>query len=575
MLAGGAVISEAGGNIPGLHEGSRADPARTRTVIIAPLGAGGMGQVYRAHDARLQRDVAIKVLPSDLLADPAATARMVRESRLVAALEHPSVITIHDVGEETGSSTLSRSSIEGETLRARFQPWRCCRCGRCSTSRRAIASALGAAHARGVVHRDLKPENVMITATGAVKVLDFGVAKFVAPPDSATEVAQTQLTNQGGIVGTPAYMAPEQLEGRDLDHRADQFAFGVLVYEMLAGVRPFGGATTAELSASILRDEPRHLSAVRADVPVPLARIVTRCLAKDPGRRYDSTTDLAHAISDVSADLALLTPASPVKSAPRRRAIAWGAAALAAAIVLAGFVIGRAPPRGWAPGDGWSSGDACVVVLPFTTSATATPISPTALPRPDARTRSHRGHTRHRGEQCIRVSRPRRGTCRTNRPRAWCGCAGARLRSAAASGCASALRCSMVADDATLWSQSLRSRTRGYSCRPRRYRVAGCDQAGDDAWGRRRRRGRRDATGDAGSLRRVPPRHRPSCVATSSRFRRGHCRARTSGRSRPEFRAGAMRGWPAPIRSSSSTTPRSGAREQGFVEIEKALAINP
>ena len=160
----------------------------------------------------------------------------------------------------------------------------------------------------------------MLTAAGTVKVLDFGVAKVVAPADSATAVAQTAVTNPGGIVGTPAYMAPEQLEGRELDHRADQFAFGVLLYEMLAGVRPFGGATTAELSAAILRDEPRHLSAIRADVPVPLARIVARCLAKDPGRRYASTTDLANALSDTSADLALLTPSSLVKAAPRRLA---------------------------------------------------------------------------------------------------------------------------------------------------------------------------------------------------------------------------------------------------------------
>ena len=335
-------------------------------MIIAPLGAGGMGQVYRAHDERLQRDVAIKVLPPDRLADAAATARMVRESRLVAALEHPSVITIHDVGEEDGQFYLVTELIEGETLRARLQrgalPLR-----EALDFATAIAAALGAAHARGVVHRDLKPENVMITATGAVKVLDFGVAKFVAPPDSATEVAQTQLTNQGGIVGTPAYMAPEQLEGRDLDHRADQFAFGVLVYEMLAGFRPFGGATMAQMSASILRDEPRHLSTVRADVPVPLARIVTRCLAKDPGRRYDSTTDLAHAISDVSADLALLTPPSPVKSAPRRRAIAWGAAALAAAIVLAGFVIAGLLREDGRPATAGRAATRAVVVLPFTT----------------------------------------------------------------------------------------------------------------------------------------------------------------------------------------------------------------
>ena len=333
-------------------------------VIVGPLGAGGMGQVYRAHDARLQRDVAIKVLPADRLADPAAIARMVRESRLIAALEHPSIITIHDVGEEDGQFYLVTELIEGETLRARLQrgalPLR-----EALEFAMAIAAALAAAHARGVVHRDLKPDNVMITASGTAKVLDFGVAKFVAPADSATAVAQTAVTNPGGIVGTPAYMAPEQLEGRDIDHRADQFAFGALVYEMLTGARPFGGTTMAELSASILRDEARHLSAVRADVPVPLARIVTRCLAKDPSGRYASTTDLAHAIADTTADLALLTPASPVKAARRSRAIAWGVPALAAAAIVAVVVFQREEPL--LPASAASGVSRTVAVLPFTT----------------------------------------------------------------------------------------------------------------------------------------------------------------------------------------------------------------
>lgn len=335
-------------------------------TIIGSLGAGGMGQVYRAHDPRLQRDVAIKILPADRLADPSAMARMVRESRLVAAIEHPSIITIHDVGEEDGQFYLVTELIEGETLRARLQrgalPLR-----EALDFATAIAAALGVAHARGIVHRDLKPENVMITATGTVKVLDFGVAKFVAPADSATEVAETAVTSRGAIVGTLAYMAPEQLEGRDIDHRVDQFAFGALVYEMLAGVRPFGGTTAAELSASILRDEPRHLSVVRADVPVPLARIVTRCLAKDPGRRYASTTDLAHAVSDIGTDLPLLTPTSAVTSAPRSRAMAWSAAVLLATAAIVAVVLLQRAERPVPVSVGKGAGvSRAVAVLPFT-----------------------------------------------------------------------------------------------------------------------------------------------------------------------------------------------------------------
>jgi TolB-like protein len=333
--------------------------------IVAPLGAGGMGEVFRAHDPRLQRDVAIKIIAAHRTADPAAVARMIRESRVVASLEHPNIVTIHDVGEDNGRFFVVTELIDGETLRERLRrgPMPPREAIECAV---AITSALAAAHGRGIVHRDLKPENVMLSAAGKVKVLDFGVAKIIASADAATVVAPTALTEPGAAVGTPAYMAPEQLDGGDVDHRADQFAFGVLLYEMLAGHRPFKGATAAEVTASILRDEPAHLSAVRAGVPAAIARVAGRCLSKKADQRYASTTDLAHAVNDALADIEVLTP--PPASARRRRPLWVGAVAVAAVIVIAALLLGSLRRRDPTPAaaEGRSAQHA-VVVLPFTT----------------------------------------------------------------------------------------------------------------------------------------------------------------------------------------------------------------
>ena len=292
---------------------------------------------------------------------------MVRESRMVAALEHPAIVTIHDVGEDDGQFYLVTELIEGETLRERL------RRGPLPTREAldyavTIASALAAAHARGVVHRDLKPENVMISAAGSLKLLDFGVAKFVAPPDAATAAAHPTLTEAGATVGTPAYMAPEQLDGRSVDHRADQFAFGVMLYEVLAGRRPFTGATAPELSASILRDEPAHLTSVRPEVPVPLARIVARCLAKNPDDRYASTTDLAHAVADVRTDLSVLTPTAGSRVRALRSPMAVGRGRGRDCRDCRGYRHRLAPERP-APATPPGTGPVtrAVAVLPFTT----------------------------------------------------------------------------------------------------------------------------------------------------------------------------------------------------------------
>src|SRR5262245_60070825 len=193
--------------------------------IISLVGAGGMGEVYRAHDPRLGRDVAVKVLPSDRDLDPDAVARFTREARAVAALSHPGILTIHDIGQDGRQLFFVTELLEGETLRRRLSrgplPWQ-----QALEVARAVAAGLAAAHARGIVHRDLKPENVFITSSGAAKILDFGVTKLVDLQATATRTAgAVELTAPGAAVGTLAYMAPEQLEGRDVDHRADQFAF--------------------------------------------------------------------------------------------------------------------------------------------------------------------------------------------------------------------------------------------------------------------------------------------------------------------------------------------------------------
>ena len=313
--------------------------------IQGAIGAGGMGEVYRARDSRLGRDVAIKILAPHTSADPGAVARLAQEARLVAALSHPAIVTIHDVGEEAGQFYLVTELLEGETLRRRLAagplPWR-----RGLDDAITIASALAAAHARDIVHRDLKPENIFCTADG-VKILDFGVAKVVALPDAATTIKAAVRTEAGTTVGTLAYMAPEQLDGRPLDHRTDQFAFGILLHEMLAGTRPFGGATTHETVAAILRDEPSSLASLRPELPPALSRIASRCLAKDPQGRYAATADLAVALADVRRDLDAGTAADGRRESPgAHRILPWVAGAVAVAVFVIAATSGfwRATP---------------------------------------------------------------------------------------------------------------------------------------------------------------------------------------------------------------------------------------
>ncbi len=263
--------------------------------IAGPLGAGGMGEVYRALDTRLKRTVAVKTLPSHLASDPSLRARFEREARAVSALSHPNICTLHDIGEQDGVDFLVMEHIEGETLAARLVKGPL-PVGQTLTVASQIAGALALAHKQGVVHRDLKPGNVMLTKTGA-KLLDFGLAKQgldSAPPISSVLMTkESPLTAAGTIVGTWQYLSPEQLEGHEADARSDIFAFGAMLYEMLTGRRAFDGRSQASLIAAIMTTEPPPLASAAPDVPSAIERVVRRCLAKDPEERWQSAADLA------------------------------------------------------------------------------------------------------------------------------------------------------------------------------------------------------------------------------------------------------------------------------------------
>ncbi|HVE65509.1 MAG TPA: serine/threonine-protein kinase, partial [Thermoanaerobaculia bacterium] len=263
--------------------------------IVAPLGAGGMGEVYRARDSRLQRDVALKVLPSDVASHPDRLARFEREARTVAGLNHPNIVVLHSVEDDGGVRFLTMELVEGQSLAAHMAP------GGLPVARVvelgiALADALAAAHEKGIVHRDLKPANVMLTREGRVKVLDFGLAKLAAPDAElgAThgQTMTTPLSDVGHVVGTVPYMAPEQLRGEAVDTRCDLFALGIILYELSAGRRPFGGASATEVSSAILRDAPVPVQTVRDDLPKDLGRIIGRCLEKDPERRFQTAKDV-------------------------------------------------------------------------------------------------------------------------------------------------------------------------------------------------------------------------------------------------------------------------------------------
>jgi Tol biopolymer transport system component len=323
--------------------------------ILAPLGAGGMGEVYRAHDSRLGRDVAIKVLSPHLAASPEVRARFEREARTISQLNHPHICTLHDIGHQEGTDFLVMELLEGETLAHRLEKG-ALPVAEVLTLGTQIADALDRAHRAGVVHRDLKPGNVMLTKGGA-KLMDFGLARaagFAAAPGALTEspTVSRPLTAEGTIVGTFQYMAPEQLEGKEADARADLWALGCVLYEMATGKRAFEGKSQASLIVAIMKDEPRPVSELQPMSPPALEHLVKRCLAKDPDKRWQSAGDLARELEWVAAGGS--QSGAPLASGADRRArsrgrerLLWSAALLVVVLAAAATVtVPRLLPHG-------------------------------------------------------------------------------------------------------------------------------------------------------------------------------------------------------------------------------------
>jgi serine/threonine protein kinase len=320
--------------------------------IVSVLGAGGMGEVYRATDTKLGRDVALKILPEGVAENPELHERFEREARAVASLSHPGILAIHDLGTEGRTTFAVMELLDGETLRERLVS------GPLSAKRAIeyglqLAQALAAAHERGVVHRDIKPENLFLTREDRVKVLDFGLARQVSGPlagDPQDSISPTLSpgTEPGKVLGTVGYMSPEQVKGQEADARSDIFSFGVVLHEMLTGRRVFAGETAAETMTAILRADPPEISAVHQGVPPALERIVDHCLEKDPSRRFRTAHDLAFALETASgASSRSITGATPPKAERHWRLLAAAAvavAALALAVQVGRAIEGRSVP---------------------------------------------------------------------------------------------------------------------------------------------------------------------------------------------------------------------------------------
>ncbi len=280
-----------------LPAGSRLGPYE----ILAPLGAGGMGEVYRARDPRLGREIAIKVLPASVASDPDRLRRFEKEARSASALNHPNLVTVYEIGEAAGTSYIAMELVDGRTVREILADGPLATRSLLAIAAQ-VADGLARAHAAGIVHRDLKPENVMVTRDGFAKILDFGLAKLSQPEETSQATRAPTVsgaTEPGLVMGTIGYMSPEQALAKPLDFRSDQFSLGSILYEMAAGRRAFSRDSAPETLTAIIRDEPEPLASAAPPSPPPLRWIVERCLAKSADDRYASTRDLARDLANL------------------------------------------------------------------------------------------------------------------------------------------------------------------------------------------------------------------------------------------------------------------------------------
>ncbi len=317
--------------------------------ILEKIGAGGMGEVYKANDTRLDRIVAIKVLPAHLSGDPQIRERFEREARSISSLNHSNICTLHDIGSHEGVDFLVMEYLEGETLDARLEN------GPLTEQEilcygLEIADALDKAHRQGLIHRDLKPGNVMLTKSGA-KLLDFGLAKSAAPGSRPSDLTSSatiarSLTAEGTIVGTFQYMAPELLEGKEADARSDIFAFGAVLYEMATGKKAFEGTSQASLIAAILKEEPRPISQVAPMAPPALDRLVRTCLAKDPDERRQTMHDVLLELQWIRDGGSQAGIPAPVAARRKARAGTWMALAILFGLIAVALGLGYLPDNG-------------------------------------------------------------------------------------------------------------------------------------------------------------------------------------------------------------------------------------
>ena len=297
--------------------------------ILEKIGAGGMGEVYLAHDTKLDRKIALKVLPPELAESEERRARFKREAKAIAALNHPNIVQVYSVEEADGVHFITMEHVTGKTLSAAL-PRHGFPIRQFLDLAIPLTEAAAAAHENGITHRDLKPDNVIVTKEGGIKVLDFGLAKpstGVGSAASDSDLPTEQMTKEGRILGTVAYMSPEQAEGKSVDARSDIFALGVNFYEMLTGTRPFQGETPAFTLSAVLKDEPQSLTKLVPSLPRDIARIVKRCLAKDPSRRYQTTIDVRNELDELARALDSGETMADAAVSPRalasRRALSW------------------------------------------------------------------------------------------------------------------------------------------------------------------------------------------------------------------------------------------------------------